>query len=115
MPYFGATSIVADGLARRVAFMYILYMKKQVYFTIIGIGALLAIIGFIPGGMSGLWGIIIAGGAGALYYFNTKNEQKVQERLEEEQDAFGKDDVAGESSAPEEPADDDSTEESTDE
>ena len=66
-------------------------MKKRIYFTIIGIGALLAIIGFIPGGMSGLWGIVIAGGTAALYYFNSKNEQKVQERLEEEQNSFGRD------------------------
>jgi hypothetical protein len=70
--------------------MYIYTMKKRIYFTIIGIGALLAIIGFIPGGMSGLWGIVIAGGAAGLYYFNLKNEQKVQERLEDEQNSFGR-------------------------
>jgi len=66
--------------------MYILIMKKQVYLTIIGIGAVLAIIGFIPGGMSGIWGILIAGIAGVLYYFNRKNEAKVTERLESEEE-----------------------------
>ena len=71
--------------------MYILAMKKQIYLTIIGIGALLAIIGFFPGGMSGIWGILIAGITGAIYYFNTKNEQKVEERLEGEQETFGTD------------------------
>jgi len=60
-------------------------MKKKVYFTIIGIGALLAIIGFIPGGMSGIWGILIAGITGALYYFNVRTEKRVQERLENEE------------------------------
>ena len=116
MPYYEATSIVAGRLARPVAFMYILYMKKQIYLTIIGLGALLAIIGFASSGLSAIWGILITGVTAALYYFNTKNEQKVQERLEEEQDAFGKDDAAGDSAAPEEPADGDgSTEESTDE
>ena len=67
--------------------MYIFSMKKQVYFTIIGIGAVLAIIGFIPGGMSGIWGILIAGITGVLYYFNKRNEERVQERLEHEQSA----------------------------
>jgi len=57
-------------------------MKKRIYFTIIGIGALLAIIGFIPGGMSGIWGVLIAGITGAIYYFNKRNEDRVQERLE---------------------------------
>jgi hypothetical protein len=56
-------------------------MKKQIYFTIIGIGALLAIIGFFPGGMSGIWGVLIAGITGVIYYFNKRNDEKVQERL----------------------------------
>ena len=96
--------------------MYIYNMKKQIYFTIIGIGALLAIIGFIPGGIRGIWGILIAGGAAALYYFKSKNEQRVQERLEEEQDSFGRNAEAGESAAPdaadsaEERPDEDTTE-----
>ncbi|MBN1687218.1 MAG: hypothetical protein JW852_11215, partial [Spirochaetales bacterium] len=63
-------------------------MKKKIYFTIIGIGAVLAIIGFIPGGMSGIWGVLIAGITGVLYYFNTRNEAKVAERLEGEQKHF---------------------------
>jgi len=89
-------------------------MKKQVYFTIIGIGALLAIIGFIPDGMSGLWGILIAGVAGAVYYFNTRNEKKVQERLEEEQNAFGQSGPQDEPSGSDEsPGETDSSDEST--
>jgi len=75
-------------LEPRCAFLYILCMKKQIYFTIIGIGALLAIIGFIPGGMSGIWGILIAGITAVVYYFNKKNEEKVQERLENEGNNF---------------------------
>ena len=63
-------------------------MKKQIYFAGIGIGAVLAIVGFIPGGISWLWGILIAGISGALYVLNTKNEQKVQERLDEETGMF---------------------------
>ena len=66
--------------------MYILIMKKQVYLTVIGIGAVLAIIGFIPGGMSGIWGVLIAGIAGLLYYFNRKTEAKVAERLKSEEE-----------------------------
>lgn len=89
-------------------------MKKQVYFTIIGIGALLAIIGFIPGGMSGLWGIIIAGAAGAIYYFNTKNEQRVRERLENEQNPREEPAAADETAeADESPDDTDSSDESS--
>jgi hypothetical protein len=57
-------------------------MKKQIYFTIIGVGAILAIIGFRPGGLHWIWGILIAGITGVLYYFNRRTEQKVQERLE---------------------------------
>jgi hypothetical protein len=71
--------------------MYILDMKKQIYLTIIGIGALLAIIGFASPGFRAIWGILIAGITGAIYYFNTKNEQKVEERLEGEQETFGTD------------------------
>ena len=63
-------------------------MKKQIYFAIIGIGAILAIIGFIPKGISPLWGILIAGITGAIYFINTKNEKKVQERLDEEKGMF---------------------------
>lgn len=63
-------------------------MKKQIYFAIIGIGAILAIIGFIPNGISAIWGILIAGITGALYFINTKNEKKVQERLDEEKGMF---------------------------
>lgn len=91
-------------------------MKKQIYLTIIGVGALLAIIGFASSGLNAIWGILIAGVAGLLYYFNTKNEQKVQERLEEEQKTFGADAETGESAAPDEPEDvADSAEESTEE
>jgi hypothetical protein len=64
-------------------------MKKQIYLTIIGIGALLAIIGFASPSIRAIWGILIAGITGAIYYFNTKNERKVQERLEGEQEVFG--------------------------
>jgi len=71
-------------------------MKKQIYFTIIGIGAILAIIGFIPGGMSGIWGVLIAGIAGALYYLNTKNEKKVNERLQNEEKTFRREVSGGE-------------------
>ena len=88
-------------------------MKKQIYLTIIGVGALLAIIGFASSGLNAIWGILIAGVAGLLYYFNTKNEQKVQERLEEEQKTFGADAATGESAAPDDAAD--SEEESTEE
>lgn len=84
-------------------------MKKQIYFAIIGIGAIFAIIGFIPGGMSGIWGILIAGITAGLYFINTRNDQRVQERLNEEKGMFQKDeeaapaDAAGEEPA-EEPA-----------
>ena len=74
-------------------------MKKQLYFAIIGIGAILAIIGFIPGGMSGIWGILIAGVTGALYFINTRNEKKVQDRLAEEKGMFER---KADNSAPEE-------------
>ncbi len=70
-------------------------MKKQVYFTIIGIGAVLAIIGFIPGGMSGIWGVLIAGITGVLYYFNKRNETKVNERLEGEEKTFQRETTTG--------------------
>jgi prolipoprotein diacylglyceryltransferase len=84
-------------------------MKKKIYFTIIGIGAILAIIGFIPGGMSGIWGVLIAGITGALYFFNTRNEAKVAERLEGEEESFQRDvadspDAAAPSEEPEEQA-----------
>jgi hypothetical protein len=84
-------------------------MKKQIYFAIIGIGAILAIIGFIPGGMSGIWGILIAGITAGLYFINTRNEQKVQERLNEEKGMFEGDagkESPGEASS-EEPAEPD--------
>ncbi len=63
-------------------------MKKQIYFAIIGVGAILAIIGFIPGRMSGIWGILIAGITAALYFTNTRNDKKVQERLAAEKEMF---------------------------
>lgn len=88
-------------------------MKKKVYFTIIGVGALLAIIGFIPGRMSGIWGILIAGITGALYYFNSRNEKRVQERLQNEEP--GSDQSAGGASADTEPETPSSTNETTDE
>ncbi len=77
-------------------------MKKQIYFAIIGIGAILAIIGFIPGGMSGVWGILIAGITAGLYFINTKNDQKVQERLTEEKGMFQRE--AGEEKGADKPA-----------
>ena len=107
MTIFENASISGDGLEWAGVFSYIKNMKKQIYFTVIGIGALLAIIGFIPGGMSGLWGVLIAGVTGLLYYFNVKNERKVQERLEEEKEPV---DQAPVSDKP-----DDSGEEETDE
>jgi hypothetical protein len=70
-------------------------MKKQIYFAIIGIGAVLAIIGFIPGGMSGLWGVLIAGITAVVYFINTRNEAKVQERLAEEKGMFQRDAESG--------------------
>ena len=89
-------------------------MKKQVYFTIIGIGALLAIIGFIPGGMSGIWGVLIAGITGVIYYFNRRTEAKVQERLASEEDSFSGS-AGGRSAAakPAVPADEEPKEESS--
>ena len=68
--------------------MYTLHMKKQVYFTIIGVGAILAIIGFRPGGLHWIWGLLIAGITAVVYYFNRKTEQKVQERLESQEKDF---------------------------
>ena len=66
-------------------------MKKNVYFGIIGIGAVLAIIGFFPGGIGWIWGILIAAVTGVLYYINTQNEKRVQERLDDEKGMFQRD------------------------
>jgi hypothetical protein len=79
------------NLEGQSVFLYTGSMKKQLYFSIIGIGAILAIIGFIPGGMSGTWGILIAGVTAALYFINTRNDQKVQDRLAEERGMFERD------------------------
>ncbi len=84
-------------------------MKKRIYLTIIGIGALWAIIGFASPGVRAIWGILIAGVTGLLYYFNSKNERRVQERLEEVEDTkAGKPDDSADST--EASPDDDSRE-----
>ena len=83
-------------LPSTVEMRYFISMKKNIYFGIIGVGAVLAIIGFFPKGMSGFWGLLIAGITGTLYYLNVQNDKKVQERLEEEKGMFER---GGESTA----------------
>ena len=54
--------------------------------------------------MSGIWGILIAGITAVLYFINTKNEKKVQERLSEEKGMFQKGGADASADAGDEPA-----------
>ena len=58
---------------------------------LIGVGVILAIIGFFPGGISWFWGVLIAVVSGITYMVNANNEKKVQERLNEEKGMFKRD------------------------
>ena len=64
-------------------------MKRIVYFAIIGVGAVLFILGLIPAvGIGWFWGALITIVAGASLAYNTRNEQQVAQRLQEEKDMF---------------------------
>lgn len=63
--------------------------RRVIYFAAIGFGILLMIIGFFPGGLNPVWGILIAVVASVTYVINTQNDKRVTERLQEEQDAIG--------------------------
>lgn len=75
-------------------------MKKKLYYSIIGIGVILAIIGFAASGFSPIWGILIAAVSAITYVVNTQNEKKVQERLQDEQGMFQRDEAETESGEP---------------
>ena len=83
-------------------------MKKTLYYSIIGVGVVLAIIGFAVSGFSPIWGILIAAVSAITYVVNTQNEKKVQERLQGEQGMFQRD---AEKASAEEPKEEEQKEE----
>lgn len=68
-------------------------MKKTLYYSIIGVGIVLAIIGFAVSGFSPIWGILIAAVSAITYVVNKQNEKKVQERLQGEKGMFQRDSI----------------------
>ena len=79
------------ALSNENEFAILIGMKKNIYYAVIGLGVILAVLGFILENMSPVWGVIIAVVAAISFIVNTRNEKKVAERLKEEKDMFNRD------------------------
>ena len=78
------------ALSNEIEFVILICMKKIIYYAAIGLGVILAVLGFILENLSFAWGVIIAVVAVISFIVNTQNEKKVAERLKEEKDMFNR-------------------------